>query len=423
MLLSLKDILKRLGPGFVTGASDDDPAGIGTYVQTGAQFGYSQLWVALFTTPVMAAIQEMCGRIGLVTGKGLASVIRSNYARPVLAFIIVVQVVTNTINIGADLSAMAESTQLLWHASYSVVLGLTTIVIAALIVFVPYKHYATYLKFLGLALLTYVVAAFSLHVDWKSVAISTVFPHFELSKDFILTLVAVFGVTISPYEFFWQANEEVEELVEDKKIPEEAAKRPVTTRSNVRTMRNDTIFGMVFSNLITFFVIVTAAATLHVHGRTDVQSAAQAAQALRPLAGQFTFVLFTLGIVSAGLLAIPVMAASSAYAVGGALDWPRSLAKPFWQEPRFYGIIVASCAVGLLVNATHIPPFKLLYYSGVLNGAISPPLLFIVTQIASDRAIMANKANSRFSTFAGYSLCAFMSVALVVLLVLTGGKP
>ncbi|MDQ2866025.1 MAG: divalent metal cation transporter [Candidatus Eremiobacteraeota bacterium] len=421
--MNLPDLFKRLGPGFVTGASDDDPAGIGTYVQTGAQFGYAQLWIALFSFPVMAAVQEMCGRIGMVTGQGLASVIRRNYAPPVLLFIVGIQVVTNTINIGADLSAMAESTELLWHVPYYALLLAATFLISALIVLVPYRYYAAYLKFVALALLTYVVSAFTVHVDWKQVALATVVPHFEWSKGFVLTLIAVFGVTISPYEFFWQASEEVEELVYDKKIPAAGKGRPNTSKADVRILRNDTIFGMFFSNAITFFIIITAAATLHAHGHTDVQSATQAAQALRPLAGPLTFILFTAGIVSSGLLAIPVMAGSSAYAVAGAFDWPRSLGTPFWREWRFYGIIVASCFVGLLVNATHVPPFKLLYYSAVLNGIVSPPLLFIVTQIAGNGKIMREQANSRFSNFAGYSLCAFMSLALAGFVILSGGKP
>ena len=421
--MALVDIFKRLGPGFVTGTSDDDPSGIGTYVQAGAQFGYGQLWIALFTFPVMAAVQEMCGRIGMVTGTGLGAVIRQNYARPVVIFIIGIQVLTNTINIGADLSAMAESAQLVWHIPYALILALVTIAITAMIVLIPYKSYANYLKILGLALLTYVISAFTVHVNWREALTATIVPHIEWSKDFILTLIAVFGVTISPYEFFWQANEEVEELVDEKKIAREGAKRPRTSKSDIHGLRNDTIFGMFFSNVITFFIIVTAAAALNAHGHTNVQSASQAAQALRPLAGPFTFALFTLGIISSGMLAIPVMAGSSAYAVAGAAGWARSLGKPFWQEWGFYGVIVASCVVGLLVNAVHIPPFKLLYYSAVLNGIISPPLLFIVTQIAGNPQIMGKRANSRLSNVTGYALCGFMSLALVGFLVFSGFHP
>jgi NRAMP (natural resistance-associated macrophage protein)-like metal ion transporter len=409
--------LRYLGPGFVTGASDDDPAGIGTYIQAGAQFGYLQLWIALFSFPFMSVIQEMSGRIGLVTGQGLAAVIRNNYSRPVLLFIVTVQVVTNTINIGADLSAMAESAQLIFHIPYYLLLALTTSLATMLIVLVPYRRYAVYLKVLGLALLTYVISAFTVHVDWREVLTATFVPHFEWNKDFILTLIAVFGVTISPYEFFWQSSEEVEELVVEHKLDREEASRPQTTWFDVRFLRYDTLSGMFFSNVITFFVIITAAATLHAQGHTDVQSAAQAAAVLKPLAGNFTFILFTVGIVSAGLLAIPVMAGSSAYAVGGALNWSRTLSKPFWQEWRFYGIIVASCLIGLLVNALRVPPFKLLYWSAILNGVISPVLLFVVTQIAGNAKIMKEFTSSRPSSVMGWSLCAFMTLALVAFVV------
>jgi len=410
-------LLRHLGPGFVTGASDDDPAGIGTYIQTGAQFGYAQLWVALFSFPFMSVIQEMSGRIGLVTGQGLAAVIRNNYARPVLLFVVAIQVASNTVNIGADLSAMAESARLLWPLPYAPMLAFTTLLTTALIVLVPYRRYAVFLKVLGLALLTYVVSAFTIHADWRAVLTATFVPHLDWNKDFLLTLIAVFGVTISPYEFFWQSSEEVEELVGARKLTQEGAARPQTSAGDVRFLRQDTVFGMFFSNAIMFFVIVTAAATLHAQGRTDVQSAVQAAQVLRPLAGDATFLLFTIGIVSAGLLAIPVMAGSSAYVVGGAFNWPRTLSKPFWQEWRFYGIIVGSCLLGLLVNALRIPPFKLLYYSAVLNGVISPVLLFLVTQIASNPKIMRQFTSSPVRSALGWALCAFMTLALAALVV------
>jgi NRAMP (natural resistance-associated macrophage protein)-like metal ion transporter len=367
----------------------------------------------------MTAIQEMCGRIGLVTGQGLAAVIRNNYSRPVLLFVIAIQVVTNTINIGSDLSAMAESTQLVVHVPYYLLLALTTLLTIALIVLLPYRTYCVYLKFLGLALLTYVISAFTVHVDWRQAVTSTFVPHFQWNKDFILTLIAVFGVTISPYEFFWQSNEEVEERVDKGEIAQEESERPQTSRAQLQFLRSDTVFGMFFSNIISFFIIITAAASLHASGHTDVQSAAQAASLLKPLAGDFTFILFSVGIVSAGLLAIPVMAGSSAYAVGGAFGWSRTLSKPFWQERRFYGIIVASCAIGLFVNAVHIPPFKLLYYSAVLNGVISPVLLFVVTQIASNAKIMKEFTNSPLRNVMGWSLCAFMMLALIAFVALS----
>jgi len=411
--MNLRELLKRLGPGFVTGASDDDPSAIGTYAQAGAQFGYSQLWTAFVTFPIMAAVQEMCGRIGLVTGEGLATVIRRHYAAPILYFVILIQVVTNTINIGADLSAMAQTSQLLWHVPYWALLAITTIAVVALIVFVPYRQYATYLKFLGLVLLSYAAAAFTVHADWHKVLANAFIPTVQWNKPFILTLIAVIGVTISPYEFFWQSSEEVEELVDEGAIRSDESRRPKTSLKAIDFLRWDTTFGMFFSNLITFFIIITAAATLNAHGHTDVQSPSQAAELLRPLAGPYAFVLFTLGIVVSGLLAIPVMAASSAYAIGGALNWPRSLAKPFWQEPRFYAVIALSCALGLLVNVLHVQPFKLLYYAAVLNGVISPPLLFIVTNLAGNRRIMGKYKNRWWSTTVGYALCVIMTLALI----------
>jgi NRAMP (natural resistance-associated macrophage protein)-like metal ion transporter len=413
-----RDLLKRLGPGFVTGASDDDPAGIGTYVQAGAQFGTQQLWTALFMFPVMALVQEMCGRIGLVTGQGLSAVIRNNYAAPILFFIVGIQVVTNAINIGADLSAMAESAQLLTHAPFFAMLGLVTIGTTVLIVVMPYKAYARYLKVLGLSLLTYVAAAFSIREHWNAALAATFVPHFSFNRDFLMTLVAVFGVTVSPYEFFWQSSEEVEELVDQRRIAAEEAGRPRLRDADIANMRYDTTFGMFFSNVVMWFIMLVAGATLFVHGKTQIQSAAEAAQALRPLAGSLAFLLFSAGIVSAGLLSIPVMAASSAYAVSGAFGWSRSLNKPFWQEWRFYGIIVASMVVGLSVNAFGVPPFRLLYYSGVLNGVISPPLLFIVTHISSRRSIMGRFVNPRLASLLGWSLCAFVTVLVVAFFVL-----
>ena len=410
-------LLKRLGPGFVTGASDDDPSAIGTYTQAGAQFGLSQLWIALFSFPFMAVIQEMCGRIGWVTGQGLATVIRHHYARPILYLIVFIQVVTNTINIGADLSAMAASANLVWHISYYVCLFVVVAGTVSLIVFLPYRTYATYLKFLGLALVTYVATAFTITVNWREVLRDTLIPQVQFSKAFLLNLVAVFGTTISPYEFFWQASEEVEELIERHKIAKNDETPSTATLQEISFVRWDTTFGMFFSNLIMYFIILVAALTLGRHGITNINSAADAANALRPLAGHLTFLLFTLGIVSAGLLSIPVMAASSAYAIAGALNVPGSLGQTFRQSPAFYALIFGSTLVGLLVNVLPIPPFKLLYYTAILNGIISPPLLFLVVQISSNREIMGPYANPPFIKLAGWALFSFMTVALIALLV------
>ena len=397
-------LFRVLGPGFITGTSDDDPSAIGTYAQAGAQFGTLQLWSALFSFPFMAAIQEMCGRIGAVTGRGLGSVIRLHYVKPVLYVIVFIQVLTNTINIGADLSAMAQSAQLLWHVPYYVLLLAITVLTLALVVLVPYHVYAFYLRFLGLALLTYIVTAFTVKVDWLQVVRATFAPSLRFDKAYWLNIVAVFGTTISSYEFFWQASQEVEEGV-------------VATSGAMRFLRWDTIFGMFFSNLIMFFIILTAAFTLGKHGVGNIDTAAQAAEMLRPLAGPATFVLFTVGIVSAGLLALPVLAGSSAYAICDTFGWPCSLEKNFHQEPAFYRTIILSALLGLAINLLPIPPFKLLYYTAILSGIIAPPLLFIVVQIAGSRKIMGAYVNSLGVNVMGWLLFAFMSLALVALLV------
>jgi NRAMP (natural resistance-associated macrophage protein)-like metal ion transporter len=409
----------NVGPGFVSGVSDDDPAGIGTYVQSGAQFGYTQLWTALFTFPIMSTVQEMCGRIGRVTGKGLSAVMRDAYPSWFVLIIVALQVLTNAVNVGADLGAMAQSLQLLVRMNFWILLGIVTLATTLLIVLVPYRQYVTYLKYLGLVLLAYVATAFFVHADWRAAAVSTFVPHIELKKDFILALIAVLGVTISPYEFFWQANTEVEEMVDEGTIPEEGARKPRVRDAALADVTKDTWFGMFFANLITFFVIIVAAAALHAHGHTNIQSATDAAATLRPLAGPFAFALFALGIVGSGLLSIPVMAASSAYAVGGALGWPRTLSKPFWEEWGFYGVIVATCVVGVLINLLRIPPFTLLFYSGVLSGVISPFMLFVITQISGNRRIMGAHVNNRFTATMGWLLCVFMAAAVVALLVLS----
>ncbi|HVA34190.1 MAG TPA: Nramp family divalent metal transporter [Candidatus Baltobacteraceae bacterium] len=409
-------LLARLGPGFVTGTSDDDPSAIGTYSQAGAQFGLSQLWLALFTFPLMVAIQDMCGRIGAVTGLGLAGVIRRHYARPILYFIVALQVVTNTINIGADLSAMAQSGQLLWPVHYVVWLAMTTAVTISLIVVIPYRAYAPYLKFLGLTLFTYVAAAFTVKADWRSVLSATFVPTFRFDKTFLLGFTAVLGTTISPYEFFWQSNEEVEELVDERAISHEG-ERPPKRAVDLTFLRWDTIFGMFFSNAVMYCIILVAGTTLHGHGITSIDTAAKAAQALRPFAGPLTFWLFAIGIISAGLLSIPVMAASSAYAVGGALDWKRSLARPFSAEPNFYLVIIGSSLVGLLTNLLPIQPFKLLFYTAVLNGIIAPPLLFVVLRIANNRQIMGENTNAPAANVLGWGLLVLMMLSLVALVV------
>lgn len=420
-LVRVVRLLKRLGPGFITGTSDDDPSAIATYSQTGAQFGLAQLWTALITWPMMAAVQEMCGRIGMVTGLGLSAVIRRHYARPVLYSVVFTQVLINTVNIGADLSGMAQSGQLLWHLPYLAWLALTTVVTVSLIVLLPYSTYAWYLRIVGLTLFSYVATAATIKIDWGSVLYNTFVPTVRLDKAFLLTLVGVLGTTVSPYEFFWQSHEEVEELV-DRRVIASEGERPPEQALDLKWLRWDTTFGMFISNLIMYFIILVSAVTLGQHGITNINTAADAAEALRPLAGPATFLLFTIGIMSAGLVAIPVMAASSAYALGGAFDWPRSLARTFREEPAFYAVIVGSSLLGLLINLLPIPVFKLLFYAAVLNGIVAPLKIYIVLRITQNPRIMGRYTNSPVTNALGWVLLVLMTISLIALVAFPNGS-
>lgn len=412
----LKHFLKKLGPGFITGASDDDPSGIATYTQTGAQFGLTQLWTALFSFPFMTVIQEMCGRIGLVTGQGLAGVMRKHYSKKLLTFSVTLLLIANTINIGADLGAMAAATQLLIpNVSFVVLILLFTAGTLFLEIFVSYKVYVKYLKYFALSLLAYVITAFVVKMDWAVVAASTFIPHISWTREYLLNIIALLGTTISPYLFFWQADEEVEEEIAAHKVKDFGGKPKISHR-DVRRMRLDTVFGMFFSNLITFFIIATAAMTLGIHGITDIQTAADAAAALKPLAGNFAYLLFTLGIIGTGLLAVPVLAGSASYAVAESFKWKEGLYRKFSQAHGFYGVISIATIVGLIVNFTHIPPFKMLYYTAVVNGAIAPILMIIILSIANNKKVMGEYTNSKLSNSLGWIITVVMGAATVGLL-------
>ncbi|MBI2598783.1 Nramp family divalent metal transporter [Candidatus Curtissbacteria bacterium] len=417
MRQKLKKILSRLGPGFITGASDDDPSGIATYSQAGAQFGYSQLWTALFSFPFMTVIQEMCGRIGMVTGKGLSGVIRTHYSKKVLYLAVFLLLVANTVNIGADLGAMASSAELLVPLPFTVLLLAITAVILLLEVFVSYRIYARILKYLTFSLFFYIIAAFLVKQDWAKIAYATFVPTFSLSRDYLLNIVAILGTTISPYLFFWQSDEEVEQEVQLHKIRAMGKGVPKITKIDVREMRVDTTVGMFFSNLVMFFIIVTAASTLGVAGLTSINTAADAAQALRPIAGDLTFFLFAMGIIGTGLLAVPVLSGSASYAVSEAFGLKEGLYRKFKQAHGFYGIITVATIVGLLVNFTGIPPFKVLYYTAVLNGIIAPPLMVLILLISNSSKIMGQYTNSKFSNISGWLITAVLTVSSLALLI------
>jgi len=417
MLNYLKKLWKKIGPGFITGAADDDPSGVATYSQTGSIFGYSQLWLALFTFPFMIVIQQMCGRIGMVTGKGLAGVIHANYSKPVLYFAVSLLVIANTINIGADLGAMAASAQMLLGLPLLFWLLLMTGFIILLEVFVTYKTYSKILKYLALTLFAYVFTAFIVKLDWGIIVRNTVLPQIKFSKDYLLNVVAILGTTISPYLFFWQASQEVEEAIADDKIPDIGVGTPAVSRENVVDMHWDTIIGMFFSQAIMFFIIITTAATLHAKGITNIGTASEAAEALRPVAGNFAYLLFAAGIIGTGLLAVPILAGSSAYAVAETTGLKAGLSKKPGRAPGFYGVIVASTLIGMLISLLGINPIKALYYAAALNGIAAPALMVLVILIANNKDIMGKFVNKRISNIAGWVIVLVMAIAAILFII------
>ncbi len=417
----IKKWLRSIGPGFITGASDDDPSGIATYSQTGAAFGYTQLWTALFSLPFMLVVQEMCGRIGMVTGYGLSGVIRRHYSKKILYFAIFLLLFANTINIGANLGAMASALQLLIPLPFTMLLIGMTVVTLLLEVFVSYQTYTKYLKYLALTLVSYVVVVFVIGQDWSVVAYHTFVPHIVWSKQYLLNIVAILGTTISPYLFFWQANQEAEEEVAEHKIWAMGFGKPKVTNRDVRRMRVDTLIGMVFSNMIMFFIMVSTASTLNASGITWIETAPQAAEALRPIAGDAAFLLFAIGIIGTGLLSVPVLAGSASYAFSEAFRWKEGLYRKFNQAHGFYGVITLATLLGLMINYLPIPPFTLLYYTAILNGICAPPLMILILLIANNEKIMGKRVNNRFSNAVGILITIIMSVAAIALLLTTIG--
>lgn len=413
----IKSIVKLFGPGLVTGASDDDPSGIGTYSQTGAQFGYQQLWICLFSIPFMIVIQEMCGRIGFVSGRGLAGVLRKYYPKPIVYTAIVILLIANLINIGADLGAMAAAVQLLVPSSFIFWLLSAALVCIGLQLFIPYKLYVNYLKYLSIALFAYIITAFIVKSDWTTVLHATFIPTIKFTNDYFFNIVALLGTTISPYLFFWQSNEEVEERIADGRQQALGRKVGYTTKKDMWKLQGDTIVGMIFSNVIAFFIILTCAATLNIHGVQNISTAAQAAQALKPIAGNYTFLLFAMGIIGGGLLAVPVLAGSASYAVCETFHWTASLGKKPKEAKLFYGLIVIATTIGVLINFSPIPPFKLLYYSAALNGILAAPLMALIIFISNNKDIMKDHKNMWISTFLGWVITLIMGIAAVVVIV------
>jgi NRAMP (natural resistance-associated macrophage protein)-like metal ion transporter len=418
----LKRFLALLGPGLITGAADDDPSGIATYSQTGAQFGFGQLWTALYQLPLLLAVQEACGRIGAVTGQGLAGIIRQHHGRGVLMGAVVLVVVANTINIGADIGAVAAAGQLVMPAApFWLLAVLTAVTVIALEVFVTYRAYARVLKWLALALLAYPATALIIHQPWGRILYATFVPHVDFTFAFLFIITGVFGTSISPYMFFWQASQEVEEIIE-RHLPRDGARRPRLPRHYLRDLRIDTAVGMIASELTQWFIIITTASVLFTHGVTTINTAADAARALEPLvhsfpnAGQIARDIFAVGVIGLGMLGIPVLAGSAAYALAEALGWREGLSQRLRQAPGFYGVIAVSTIIGLALNFIGIDPIRALIFTAVFNGVAAVPLLWLVARINGDAAILGAQCGglvSRGLVWLTFAVMALSSLALI----------
>ncbi len=406
-----------LGPGLTTGASDDDPSGIATYSQTGARFGFQLLWLAPLTFPLMAIVQEMCARIGMVTGRGLAGNIRVHYNKKLLYLCTLLLFSANAINIGADLGAMAKAAQLLNpQLNFGFLVVVMAMMSLMLQIFTPYVRYARYLKWMALVLLAYVFSAVMAHLNWSQVLHATVVPSIHISKDQLLLICAILGTTISPYLFFWQTSQEVEEQILQGKTTL-ASRRTATASADIKSMRIDVWTGMLLSNLVMFFIIAACGALLYSHGIRDIQTTAQAAQALRPFAGNATYFLFSIGIIGTGLLAIPVLAGSSSYAIAESFRWREGLYRNLRQAYAFYGIIIISMLVGLGINFVGIDPIDALIYAAIANGLVAPIVLFFIIRLSSNKKIMGRWVNKRYVTALGWLVLAMMAVSGVAAIV------
>lgn len=415
----IKNVTKIIGPGLITGAADDDPSGIATYSQTGAQFGYSQLWTAIFMLPLMTALQEACARIGAVTGKGIAAVIKENYSKKVLYLAVFLVLIANTINIGADIGAMAAAAQLLIPIPFAVLtLGFTALILV-LEIFVSYKNYAKLLKWLALALLSYIITVFIIQEPWWVLLRATFVPHFEFNFAFLFIITGILGTTISPYMFFWEASEEVEEehnkhLLHDGK--------PKLSQKFMKALRLDNFLGMLSSQIATWCTIVVAATVLNKNGITNITTAAQAAKALEPLVHTFPYAgllakgIFAVGVIGLGLLAVPVLSASASYAIAETFAWREGLNLKLKRAHGFYGVITIATILGLIINFVGINPIKALVLTAVINGVIAVPLIFIIAKIASNKDILGDYKSGAVSNVLVWLTFFLMTAAVVAIL-------
>ncbi len=409
-----KKFLAVLGPGFITGAADDDPSGIVTYSQAGAQFGLGQLWVIFLALPLMISVQEVCGRIGIVTRKGLSQLIKENYSKKVLYFLVFLLVVANTINLGTDIGAMAAAAQLFVNLPFVILAIGFCLIILGLEIYLPYKKYAKVLKWLTISLFAYFITGSMVAGNWGAILKASFVPDFHnFSFAYIFMIVGLIGTTISPYLFFWQTSQEVEEQSEK---PKRSHTLERTFKKYIANMRLDTIIGMVFSEITAWFVIITAASVLHAHNILDIQTAAQAAEALEPLvqgfphAGTLAQFLFAAGIIGTGLLAIPIFAACSSYAIAEVFDWKEGLSYKFNQARGFYGTIIIGTLIGLLLNFIGVNPIKALIYTAVINGIIAVPILAMIVHIGNDKKIMGKYTSGFWSNL--FAIIAFTGMAI-----------
>ena len=409
----VSEFFSQLGPGLISGAADDDPSGIATYSVTGAGFGFGPLWTALFSFPLMTAVQLMCARLGMVSGRGLAAVIRLRYPRWVLWGACALLVVANTINIGADLGGMSEATHMVTGIDSIWWTPLFALAIVGFLLFTSYRVMARIFKWLTLVLFAYVITAFIAKPDWTQVVRATFVPDIQWSRSYLAVLVGIMGTTISPYLFFWQAAQEVEEERAEGRTT--VAQRKGATDKELRVARNDVALGMFMSNAVMYFIILTTAATLHAHGITKIATARDAAEALRPLAGQGAYWLFTVGLIGTGMLAVPVLAGSSAYAIAEAKSWGASLDRRPHVAPKFYAVLAVAMVVGLALDYAGLDAVKMLFWAAVANGVLAPPLIVLVVLLTNDRRVMGKHVNPPLLRVLGWLTAAVMAAAAIAM--------
>ena len=408
----LKRFWKVLGPGLITGASDDDPSGIATYSQAGAAYGLSTLWTAIIAFPLMAAIQQMCAKIGLVTSQGLTGALKTNYPKPVLYLMLLFSFPAIVMNIGADIAGMGAVGNLLFPQIDAMFFSVFfTVLLLGLIIYLPYHKIAATLKFLCVVLLVYLIVPFLYKQDWLDIAKNTFIPNIQFNKEFVAVLVGILGTTISPYLFFWQASMEVEEMAHKKR-------HLIVNKRIITDMKQDVDFGMSFSGVVMFFIILTTGTVLYKGGIHQIDTVEQAAAALKPLAGNFAYLLFAIGVIGTGLLAIPVLSGSLSYIISETFGWEKGLDKKFHEAKAFYLVMVISLILGLSLNYIGISPIKALIYTAILYGLTAPVLIAIILHISNNKKVMGNFTNSRFSNVLGFSALILMTVAAVALLYL-----